>query len=295
MSTILPAPKPFSYKIPAVLTVCGLGAFTYYSTLAAAPPIQSTLVPGEFIDLKLAKVEQLTPNVKKFTFQLPSNNHELGLSAASLVMAKIKAGDKDVVRPYTPVSEKHAKGYFDLIIKIYPEGKFGQAINSLSVGESVQFKGPMQKFEYKPNMWKHVGMVAGGSGITPCLQVIREIVNNPADKTKVHLLFANNTPADIILKDELEALAAKHSEKLKVEHVIGTAPDDYKAIRGYVTADLLKSKFPGPKEEGVKVLVCGPPPMMNALTGPKAKDFTQGELVGAFKNLGYSPDQVFKY
>ena len=98
-------------------------------------------------------------------------------------------------------------------------------------------------------MWKHVGMVAGGSGITPCLQVIREILNNPADKTKIHLLFANNTPADIILKDELEALAAKHPEKLKVEHVLGTAPDDFKAIRGFVTEDLLKSKFPSPKEE----------------------------------------------
>ena len=44
---------------------------------------------------------------------------------------------------------KYPKGYFELIIKIYPEGKFGQAIDNLPVGESVRFKGPIQKFEYK--------------------------------------------------------------------------------------------------------------------------------------------------
>ena len=36
------------------------------------------------------------------------------------------------------------------------------------------------------------GMVAGGTGLTPMLQVIKEILRNPEDKTSVHLIFANN-------------------------------------------------------------------------------------------------------
>jgi cytochrome-b5 reductase len=44
----------------------------------------------------------------------------------------------------------------------------------------------------------------------------------------------------------------------------------------------------------VKVLVCGPPPMMNALSGPK-EGSKQGTLKGALKELGYSEEQVFKF
>lgn len=41
--------------------------------------------------------------------------------------------------------------------------------------------------------------------------------------------------------------------------------------------------------------VCGPPGMMAAISGPKAKDFTQGEVDGALKDLGYESSMVYKF
>jgi cytochrome-b5 reductase len=35
--------------------------------------------------------------------------------------------------------------------------------------------------------------------------------------------------------------------------------------------------------------------MMNAISGGKAKDFSQGEVEGILKGLGYTKEQVFKY
>jgi cytochrome-b5 reductase len=55
-----------------------------------------------------------------------------------------------------------------------------------------------------------VFQVAGGSGLTPMLQVIKEIARNPEDKTEVNFVFANQTLEDIILKKELDEIAATH-------------------------------------------------------------------------------------
>lgn len=52
--------------------------------------------------------------------------------------------------------------------------------------------------------------IAGGSGITPMFQVAQEILRNSDDKTQVSLIFANQTEDDIILRKELDEMAAKH-------------------------------------------------------------------------------------
>lgn len=38
---------------------------------------------------------------------------------------------------------------------------------------------------------RNVGMIAGGTGITPMLQLVREVLKDPEDKTNLFLLFAN--------------------------------------------------------------------------------------------------------
>ena len=48
-----------------------------------------------------------------------------------------------------------------------------------------------KKSEAQPTEVKKVGMIAGGTGITPMLQLIRQILKNKEDKTEVSLLFAN--------------------------------------------------------------------------------------------------------
>jgi NAD(P)H-flavin reductase len=53
-------------------------------------------------------------------------------------------------------------------------------------------------------------MIAGGTGITPMYQVIQAVLKNSEDSTQLSLLYANVSPDDILLRDELDALAAAH-------------------------------------------------------------------------------------
>ena len=62
-----------------------------------------------------------------------------------------------------------------------------------------------------------------------------------------------------------------------------------------MTKELLQKVIPGPKEENIKVFVCGPPGMYKAISGMKKSPQDQGELEGILKDLGYSKDQVYKF
>ena len=166
--------------------------------------------------------------------------------------------------------------------------------DGLKVGDSLECKGPMIKLPYEANKWQAIGMVAGGTGIAPMLQVIEEVLRNPADKTQLSLVFGNVTQEDILLKGRLDALAAKHPGRFKILYCLDSPPKGWKGGAGYVTPAMLKEALPPPGEKHL-VLVCGPPGMMAAISGGKAKDYSQGELSGALKQLGYMEKGVFKF
>lgn len=200
---------------------------------------------------------------------------------------------KAVVRPYTPVTKEHTKGHFDLVVKSYEQGKMSQHIGQLKVGDSLLMKGPFKKIDVQPNMKKAIGMVAGGTGITPMLQVIQKLLADPRDTTEIRLLYANNTHDDILLKNMLDALALVHP-RFKVYYTLAEAPEGWNGYSGYITKEMLAETMPPPSDDHL-VMVCGPPPMMKALSGEKKSPSDQGELTGALAGMKYKQDQVFKF
>lgn len=52
--------------------------------------------------------------------------------------------------------------------------------------------------------------------------------------------------------------------------------------------------MPAPAADSL-VCVCGPPGMMNAISGDKLPDKSQGPLTGMLKAMGYSENNVYKF
>jgi len=258
---------------------------------AAAPPV--ALDPKEFKKFKCVAIEDLTHNTKKYTFELP-NGAVPGLTVASLLMCKAVVDGEEVARPYTPTTGDETPGSMDLVVKVYEQGKVSKAFGQLKVGDTMEMKGPFKKFEYKPNEKKEIGMIAGGSGVTPMYQVLDAIVRNPVDKTKVTLVFCNQTEKDIILKNQLDQWAL--DPRVTVHYVLDKAPAGWKGGAGYLTPDMLKQYLPSPAP-GNMIYVCGPPPMYQAVCGPKKQGTPgmQGELSGFLADMGYKQEQVFKF
>jgi cytochrome-b5 reductase len=146
------------------------------------------------------------------------------------------------VRSYTPISGDHQPGYFDLLIKSYPQGNISRHMASLAVGQSIRVKGPKGAFVYTPNMVRHFGMIAGGTGITPMLQVVKAIVRGRAtagDRTEVDLIFANVTEQDILLREDLDQLA-REDKGFRVHYVLDKPPAGWEGGVGYVTAEMMQ-------------------------------------------------------
>lgn len=258
------------------------------------------LSQSEWKELPLLEKLTLTHDTKLLRFALPSSEHTSGLTVASCLSIAFKDKDGKIKgKPYTPVTKQDTTGTMDFVIKEYPapDGIVSRHMCGLQPGETVLFKGPWAKFPYKANSKRVIGMVAGGTGITPMLQVARQILENPDDLTEVNLIFANKSEDDIMCRDTLDALQFRHPN-FKVYYFVDKATSpNWNGGVGYVNLDAAKRYLPSPNTNSM-ILVCGPGGMMKHVCGPKekvGKKWTQGKVGGLLKDIGFSESEVYKF
>ncbi|KFA63541.1 hypothetical protein S40285_00306 [Stachybotrys chlorohalonatus IBT 40285] len=294
----------------SVLLAAALGAYNFYNFResdhelhggraavadGADAEIKKVLKPDVFQEFELKEKTVISHNVAIYRFKLPSSRHILGLPIGKHISigAELPQPDgstKEIVRSYTPISGDHQPGYFDLLIKSYAQGNISKYMASLIVGQRIRVRGPKGAFSYTPNMVRHFGMIAGGTGITPMLQVIRAILRGreAGDVTKVDLIFANVTQQDILLKEDLDALAKADSD-IRIHYVLDRPPEGWTGGVGYVTQDMIQKWLPPPADD-VKILLCGPPPMISGL-----KKATESLGYNKARPVSKLEDQVFAF
>ncbi|KAH7143566.1 hypothetical protein EDB81DRAFT_652172 [Dactylonectria macrodidyma] len=264
------------------------------SYTAKAKARQKTVLRSDmFQEFELREKTVLSHNVARYRFNLPTSDAILGLPIGQHISvgAFIRQPDgvvKEVVRSYTPLTGDEVRGHFDLLIKTYPQGNISQHFASLQIGQPLRVRGPKGAFVYTPNMVRRFGMIAGGTGITPMMQVMRAIHRgrHSGDKTEVDLIFANVTADDILLRDDLDALALQ-DPGIRVHYVLNQAPVGWRGGVGFVSPEMMKVWLPQPACD-IKILLCGPPPMVAAMK--KAATGLGYEKARPVSRLG---DQVF--
>tara|TARA_B100001175_G_C19062182_1_gene427140 strand:- start:211 stop:588 length:378 start_codon:yes stop_codon:yes gene_type:complete len=125
-------------------------------------------------------------------------------------------------------------------------------------------------------------MIAGGTGITPMIQIIRAVLRNENDPTKLSLLFANKEEKDIILRDKLENPDRDFSDRFEVHYTLDKAKDGWLGFTGFIDEEMIRNTMPEPSEETL-ILLCGPPKMNSEAVKP------------ALESIGYSPDSIFNF
>jgi len=262
---------------------------------------------GNKIPLKLVEKIIISHDTRLFRFALPSPKHVLGLPTGNHVHLSATVDGKMVVRPYTPVSSDDDLGVMDLVVKVYfknvhpkfPDGgKLSQYLNELALGETIDVRGPSGNLTYKGNgnfairpdkktpasiiQVKHVNMVAGGSGITPMLQIVKAIIKEKNPALKMSLIFANQTEEDILCRSDLETIVQQNPDQFKLWYTLDRPPTEWKYSTGFISDTMVKEHFYPPAQDTL-VLMCGPPPMINFACNP------------ALEKLNYDTKLCFAY
>lgn len=118
------------------------------------------LSAAAFKNFRVLQVTITSHNTKLIRFEIPGGK-SLGLPIGRHVSVRAEVDGKQVMRAYTPTSRPDQKGYFDLLVKTYEMGKMSPHLHSLTVGSSLEVRGPVGRFKYIANTFKHMGLIAG--------------------------------------------------------------------------------------------------------------------------------------
>ncbi len=159
-------------------------------------------------------------------------------------------------RPYSISSAPHQTGYYDITVRRVENGFVSDILlDTVKPGDEFESTSPSGNFYYNP-LYHEKSMVclAGGSGVTPFMSMIREVTDRGLDRT-IHLIYGSRGEDDIIFHEELKDRAARYGNFVYAP-VISEPSKSCSELSGFINADLMRKVL---RDTGSKTFyLCGP-------------------------------------
>jgi ring-1,2-phenylacetyl-CoA epoxidase subunit PaaE len=173
-------------------------------------------------------------------------------------------------RAYSISSDCRERERVSLTIKRVAGGRVSNHLNDEArPGMRLRVLGPSGEFGVAPDPERgrprKLVLIAGGSGITPMMALIRTLLPSEADCT-IALIYANRSPEQVIFADALRELEAAHPPRLILRELLEQPPADWPGARGRCdrpTLAALLDALPLAGDPEAEFMLCGPTPMMD--------------------------------
>ncbi|KAL5017619.1 hypothetical protein ScPMuIL_007208 [Solemya velum] len=156
----------------------------------------------EYHKFTISGITRESWNVSRYRFAL-NKRQSLRIKYGDHVIIRAVVNERYVTRQFTPVSDIDCLGYFEFLIKLYETGVMSSVIRTWEIGTEVDIRGPFGNISYTPNQCRDVYLLAAGTGITPISQMIRCVLDNESDDTRLHLIYCCKLYTDILMKSEI--------------------------------------------------------------------------------------------
>ena len=215
-----------------------------------------------FHELRVRRVEPDTAEAVIVNFEVPDQLREVfGFTQGQYLTLRKQIDGQDLRRSYS-ICAGVDDGELRVGVRHVQGGTFSKWINAhLKPGDTVQVMAPQGRFFVPLDALArrhHVG-IAGGSGITPILSIMKTVlVREPL--SSFTLLYGNRALRSTMFKEELEDLKNKYLTRLALIHVFSDEPTDAPINMGLMNrdkiAEMLESVLPPSRID--HVYICGP-------------------------------------
>ena len=151
-------------------------------------------------------------------------------------------------------------GEVSFLIRNVPGGLMSSFLTNLAkAGDSMTLAGPLGSF-YLREIKRPLLLLAGGTGLAPFTAMLEKIAEQ-GSAHPLHLIYGVTHDFDLVEMDKLEALAARIANFTYSACV--ASPDSSYPHKGYVTQHIAPQHL---NDGDVDVYLCGPPPMVEAVS-----------------------------
>ncbi len=250
--------------------------------------------------LRVTRVEKETADAVSITFDVPADLQETFSYKAGQYLTLEVPGKKGPIRRAYSLCRAPFEKTWEITIKEQHKGQASRWLNSsVSVGDTLQVFPPLGRFilEGEPDRKRGYVFITAGSGITPVMAMLKEILENEP-QSYCYLLYGSRDEENILFRNELDQLASRYAGQFHIEHTL-SQPDgksgglfgrfkkkeisDWRGKTGRIDEtvihDFLEETECPHKEK--HAFLCGPGPLMEVADS-------------ALRSVGFPPERIHR-
>lgn len=215
-----------------------------------------------FHPLRVRSVQPDTQEAVIVSFEVPEDLRPVfGFTQGQYLTLRKEIGGQDLRRSYS-ICAGVDDGELRVGVRKVRGGVFSNWINEqLRPGDTLQVMAPQGRFfvPIEPEARRHHVGIAGGSGITPILSIMKTVLAREP-RSRFTLVYGNRKLRSTMFKEELEDLKDRYMARLAIHHVFSDEHTDTEINRGVMDRHKIGEFLQGlvPPQEIAHAYICGP-------------------------------------
>jgi len=225
-----------------------------------------------FYELKVVEVVPETADANSIRFQIPGELREaFAFKAGQHLTLRATIEGEEVRRNYS-LCTAPAEADWMVTVKRIGGGLFSNWVgDQLKAGDTIEVMVPHGSFttEFNASNSRHLVGIAGGSGITPVMSLIKTLMREEP-QSRFTLLYGNRDSSSVIFLEALAGLKDKHLGRLEIYHFLDAEDQDIELFNGMLNRERLEQAIAALVPDAPEVdgwFICGPGPMMDSAEG----------------------------
>jgi ring-1,2-phenylacetyl-CoA epoxidase subunit PaaE len=227
---------------------------------------------AKFHALRVGEIVPETAEANSIRFEIPEALRDaFAFKAGQHLTLRTTINGEEVRRNYS-LCTAPAESDWMVTVKRIGGGLFSNWVgDQLKPGDMVEVMVPHGSFttDFDPARSRHLVGIAGGSGITPVLSLVKTLLREePA--SRFTLFYGNRDSSSVIFLETLAGLKDKYLGRLEIYHFLDAEDQDIELFNGMLNRDRLEQAIPALVPDAMSIdgwFICGPGPMMDAAEG----------------------------